>query len=104
MFGDARVGGGRSALLTIVPIDDMPPLPDLQAIWAREPKPDDPAHNSALIRELTKVEAQLSAYRNALHRRLAGATGELIARYREEPDLCLTALPRRTASTRSAAN
>ena len=45
---------------------------------------------------------QLSAYRTALHKRLAGATGELIARYREQPTLCLTALPTtQTASQRA---
>ena len=39
------------------------------------------------------AELQLSAYRNALHRRLELATGELIARYHEDPSLCLCALP-----------
>jgi hypothetical protein len=71
----------------------MPPLPDLGAVWAREPIPGNTDHNNALIHDLTKAESQLSAYRGALHRRLANATGELIARYRETPELCLTALP-----------
>jgi hypothetical protein len=93
MFTEHRAASSRNALITIVPVDDMPPLPDLGAVWAREPIPGDDAHNADLIRELTKAEAQLSAYRTALHRRLATATAELIARYREEPDLCLTALP-----------
>jgi hypothetical protein len=30
-----------------------------------------------------------------LHRRIADATGELIARYREQPELCLAVLPAR---------
>ena len=73
----------------------MPPLPDLAAIWAREPITGDGDHNAALMHDLTKAESQLSAYRGALHRRLASATSELIARYREHPDLCLSALPSR---------
>jgi hypothetical protein len=46
-----------------------------------------------LKHELSFAELQLSAYRAALHRRLSGATTELIARYREEPRLALIALP-----------
>jgi hypothetical protein len=102
MFTENRGRGSRTALLTIVPVDDMPPLPDLSDIWAREPKAGEHAHNKALIHDLTKAESQLSAYRAALHRRLAGATGELIARYREHPDLCLIALPSRKSGARTA--
>jgi len=43
--------------------------------------------------ELTQAEGQLSAFRAALHDRLDRATRELIARYRENPRLALTALP-----------
>jgi hypothetical protein len=93
VFAEHHVGGNRTSLLTVMPIDDMPPLPDLAAIWSREPTPDDPEAIEELIHELTKAETQLSAYRNALHRRLAAATGELIARYREQPELCLSVLP-----------
>jgi len=93
VFTDARVDNGRRALHDIVPVDDMPPLPDLAELWAREPSLTDEAYNAALARDLGKAEAQLSAYRTALHKRLAGATGELIARYREQPALCLSALP-----------
>ena len=42
---------------------------------------------------LEEAEGQLSEYRAALHKRIAEATTELIARYREEPTLCLIALP-----------
>ena len=35
VFAEARVDSGRKALLTVVPIDDMPPLPDLVEVWAR---------------------------------------------------------------------
>ena len=93
VFAEARVDSGRKALLTVVPIDDMPPLPDLVDLWARNAQPGDPEETRALARDLAKAEAQLSAYRTALHKRLASATGELIARYREQPTLCLSALP-----------
>jgi hypothetical protein len=93
VFAEARVDSGRKALLTVVPIDDMPPLPDLVDLWARAAQPGDIDGTRALARDLAKAEAQLSAYRTALHKRLASATGELIARYREQPTLCLSALP-----------
>ena len=93
VLGADRVGAARTALLEIVPVDDIPPLPNLESLWERDPRPGDDAYNESLVAELTKAEAQLSAYRSALHRRLAAATSELIARYREEPGLCLSALP-----------
>jgi hypothetical protein len=83
----------RTALLSIVPADEMPPLPDLSELWDRDPVPGDAAHNEALAAELNRVERELSAYRTALHTRIAAATAELIARYREEPSLCLSVLP-----------
>jgi hypothetical protein len=88
-----RMESGRQSLQAVVPVDDMPPLPDLPDLWAREPHPHDDEYNRGLASDLSKAEAQLSAYRTALHKRLAAATGELIARYREEPTLCLSALP-----------
>ena len=93
VFAEARVDTRRQALQQVVPVDDMPPLPDLAELWAREPRVDDEVYNERLINDLSKAEAQLSAYRTALHKRLAAATGELIARYREQPTLCLSALP-----------
>jgi hypothetical protein len=95
VFAEARVDSGRTALMRVVPLDDIPPLPDLVDLWAREPRLGDDHHNQRLAHDLMRAEAQLSAYRTALHKRLAAATGELIARYREQPDLCLSALPQR---------
>jgi hypothetical protein len=93
VLGADRVGAARSALLDVVPFDDIPPLPHLESLWDRDPVDGDEAHNAALAADLVKAETQLSAYRAALHRRLGAATTELIARYREEPALCLSALP-----------
>jgi hypothetical protein len=104
VFAEARIGGTRTALLTVVPVDDMPPLPNLADVWAREPKAGDSVGNAALARSLTGAESQLSAYRTALHRRLGAATSELIARYREEPDLCLTVLPSKSRGASAASS
>lgn len=92
-LAETRVGSGRGALVDIMPIDDVPPLPDLAGLWAREADPHDPDSVLTLKRDLAFAELQLSAYRAALHRRLAGTTSELIARYHEDPRLALTALP-----------
>ena len=93
VLAEARLNSGRRVLITVIPVEDIPPLPDLATLWEREPQTDDPAHNEALARDLAGAEIQLSAYRAALHRRITGATEELIARYREDPSLCLLALP-----------
>jgi hypothetical protein len=88
-----RFGTRRQAIVGFVPSQDIPPIPDLATLWDRQPVEGDDAHNRALVDELNAAEAELSAYRTALHDRLAAATGELIARYREDPTLCLSALP-----------
>jgi hypothetical protein len=104
VFAEARVDSGRHALMSVLPLDDIPPLPDLVGLWAREPRLGDEAYNQRLVHDLTRAETQLSAYRTALHKRLAAATSELIARYREEPSLCLSALPQQeTARQRETA-
>jgi hypothetical protein len=92
LFAETR-SGGRGALVGVVPADDVPPLPDLESLWARELRPYDYRHTQQLRRDLSHAELQLSAYRAALHRKLTGATQELIARYREDPTLALSALP-----------
>ena len=90
---DQRVGAGRRALVEITPVDDIPPLPDLAGLWDRFVDPSDPESATALADDLAAAEKQLSEYRTVLHRRIGAATSELIARYREEPTLCLSALP-----------
>ena len=103
VFSEGRLQSGRRALITVLPVEDIPPLPDLEKLWDREPKPGDTAYNEALARELAGAEIQLSAYRAALHRRISDATDELIARYREDPALCLLALPGRGAAATGSA-
>jgi hypothetical protein len=83
----------RQALITLMPADDVPPIPDLDVLWARQVDPADTEAVEALQSELALAELQLSTYRTALHERIGRATAELIARYHEEPTLCLRALP-----------
>ena len=93
VLGRERVGAGRQALVEILPIDDVPPLPSLAELWERRVDPLDIVARAQLEADLAVAETELSAYRAALHSRIGEATGELIARYREQPDLCLSALP-----------
>ena len=89
-----RVGAGRRALSTVVQADDgIPPLPQLEELWQRQVDAEDETGRVAFEQDLQLAETELSAYRAALHDRIGQATGELIARYRESPELCLTALP-----------
>jgi hypothetical protein len=82
-------------MITVVPVDEIPPLPNLAELWDRRVSDDDAAGQVALDAALALAERQLSDYRQALHGRITEATTELIARYRDQPDLCLTALPAR---------
>lgn len=92
---DARGAVGRTAMVSVVPVDDIPPLPNLAELWDRRIVEGDLQAEADLDHDLAVAERQLSEYRQALHRRIADATGELIARYREKPELCLSALPLR---------
>jgi hypothetical protein len=87
----------RLALLPLAGSDDVPPLPDLTVLW--ETPADGTGTDCALLTRLADAEHQLSSYRRSLHERLDAATGELIARYHDEPALALRALP---GSRRSA--
>jgi hypothetical protein len=93
VLADARVGAGRRVLVDVGPDKEMPPLPQLEQLWDRQADPADTVAARALEGDLLRAERELSDYRNALHRRIGEATGELIARYREAPALCLSALP-----------
>jgi anti-sigma-K factor RsiG len=82
------------AVVAVLPGDDVPPLPDLAALWAELCTDDDDAR-ATLVARLRGIELELSAYRSALHGRIDRSTAELIARYREDPASCLVALPLR---------
>ena len=82
----------RLALLPVVRTEDAAPLPDLAVLWETSPGEGD---HSSMVTRLSDAERELSTYRHSLHERLDAATGELIARYRDEPALALQALPLR---------
>lgn len=83
----------RLALLPVVRTEDAAPLPDLAVLWETTPGSD--GDHGPMVTRLTEAEHELSSYRRSLHERLDAATGELIARYRDEPALALQALPLR---------
>lgn len=100
LLTDQRVGAGRRALVAVVSgSGSMPPLPLLEELWERQVDRDDEQARTAFTDDLSAAEQQLSAYRSALHDRIGEATGELIARYRDAPELCLSALPSAPART-----
>jgi hypothetical protein len=70
----------------------MPILPKLPELWASGIQDVTDEQRAELFRSLATAESVLSSYREALHKRLDRATGDLIARYAEEPQQCLVAL------------
>ena len=91
----AQTSHRRLAHISVEPVEGLPPLPDLERLWATEVDRSDQAAVDALLAELDDAERQLSAYRTELFGRIDRVTGELIARYREDPTQALTALPGR---------
>ncbi len=93
VLADAQVTRGRVAHLTLHPVDDIPPLPDLAEVWSRQVDRCDAPGTGRLVIDLRRAEGSLSAFRSDLHERIDGLTAELIARYREQPLLALQILP-----------
>ncbi|MFN8125060.1 MAG: hypothetical protein U0R64_00905 [Candidatus Nanopelagicales bacterium] len=97
ILADSRASHRRLAALKVESVESLPPLPDLAGLWDRM-IPDDPLEREELAEHLREAEARLSEYRHELHLRIDKVTGELIARYREDPTLALTALHERLMS------
>lgn len=83
----------RRMMLVLHPGAGLPILPGLPELWASPVDVDDDEAAAELFVRLGEAESVLSSYRDALHRRLNRATDDLVARYRDEPRLCLVALP-----------
>ncbi len=66
-------------------------LPTLSALW--ELPAADSGDRETVTASLTAAGDELSTYRGGLRLRLDTATSELIARYRDAPELALVALP-----------
>jgi hypothetical protein len=91
---EVRGSANRQAMLTLHPEEGMPILPHLPALWASLAEPGQQVEQ---LKRLSSAESVLSSYREALHKRLDRATAELVARYHEDPLLCLCALPQAPA-------
>ncbi len=103
---DLIIGDNDAAALRRLAVQQMhepggaPPLPDLGVLWDTSQLGED--DDGAVVSRLADAEHQLSSYRRSLHLRLDAATGELIARYHDEPTLALSALPLGPATGRSS--
>jgi hypothetical protein len=89
-LADAPSRGRRIANLDLFPADTTPPLPELDDLWRLSPRPEEMAD---YLQRLQQIEHELSDHRRVLHHRIDALHDELIARYREDPRLALTALP-----------
>jgi hypothetical protein len=89
-LADAPSRGRRIANLDLFPPDTTPPLPQLDALWRQNPAPD---QVDDYLAKLSTIETDLSAHRRALFDRIDALHDELIARYRQDPRLALSALP-----------
>lgn len=83
----------RLANLSVRPAEDIEALPDLHTLWTRLVDTADEAAIESFILELQDAEQTLSGMRREIHQRLDEATGQLIARYRQDPAQALSALP-----------
>jgi len=90
---ETRPAAGRLAYLNVDVPEGTPPLPDLERLWAADPAPTNPRAAAALAKDLATAEEALTAYRQTVHQRLDETTGELVARYAEDPTSCFAALP-----------
>lgn len=70
-------------------------MPEAQALWRKVVDLRDEHQRDAYIELLVTMERTLSATRRALHEQIDAVTAELIARYRTNPALALTALETR---------
>ena len=93
VLGEDRPRDGRRMILTLHPDVGVPMLPHLPELWHAMTDADDVEASDELFLRLGEAESALSSYRETLHRRLDRATADLIARYHDEPRLCLIALP-----------
>lgn len=89
-LADAPSRTRRIANLDLFPPDTVPPLPELAELWQLTPAAD---QTDDYLAKLGAIEQQLSSHRRMLHQRIDALHAELIARYRQEPRLALSALP-----------
>lgn len=79
------LAGGRRVVLAAAHAI-LPELPTLDALWLDRA-------DAATALAVARTQEELAAYREALATQVRAATQELIARYRQTPGECLSALP-----------
>jgi hypothetical protein len=92
---DANSAPRRWQALGLHPADIDTSMPEAQTLWSRMVDLNNAEQRAAYIDMLQAMEGSLSTNRRALHKQIDAVTAELIARYRTNPALALTALPRR---------
>jgi hypothetical protein len=92
---DASHAPRRWQALGLHPADIDMYMPEARELWSQVVDLEDAAHRTAYTKILQAMETSLSRNRLALHKQIDAVTAELIARYRTNPTLALTALPTR---------
>lgn len=92
---DASSAPRRWQALGLHPADIDTTMPEAQQLWSRVVDLSDDRQRNAYMALLMQMETSLSRNRRALHQQIDAVTNELIARYRANPSLALTALPTR---------
>jgi hypothetical protein len=86
---DTATGRSRLAFMRIESASDLPELPGLNEVWARDADPTDPQDMAEVLAALDEAAARVTAYRGQIHKRIDEATSELVSRYKNDPDACL---------------
>ncbi len=92
---DASSAPRRWQALGLHPADIDTSMPEARDLWSRVVDLNDEQQRAAYVELLQHMESSLSRNRHALHQQIDSVTKELIARYRANPALALTALPAR---------
>lgn len=92
VLADPVTTARRDSLLSVPTFSERPEDAEVAAAWSGLDLSGD-ERTEELLARLTELEQALSTYRHKLHERIDAATGELIARYHEDPAAALVALP-----------
>ncbi|MDP3972737.1 MAG: hypothetical protein Q8P61_07495 [Candidatus Nanopelagicales bacterium] len=86
----------RSGLTQIQPVEGGEPIADVERLWNM--LADGDTEPKELVEALRDAETVLSRRRAEIHQEIDRVTGQLIARYRENPALVFSALPARVGA------
>ncbi|MGV8847488.1 RsiG family protein [Tessaracoccus sp.] len=86
---DTATGRSRLALMRIGSAVDLPELPGLNEVWARDADPANPEDVAEVLAALDEAVGRVGDYRGQILKRIDAATNELVSRYKDDPDACL---------------